>query len=242
MAYKLADKDMLIMIADAPINFSVNGFSSSIIFQTDGDVIRILMTQPVPDGNLAAATHIPFAPVVHQPAPATRKEFTSKILREPPPPRQPKHTDVTPSSEVPKSVRFALAPQAEPQRIQKEQRQVPHQAQHQAPRQDARAPSPESSASSGFLKKPVATEERPSQHIRFNIRKTGEDSWDVYTGDVMIEDSQFKKLNTHPDEKTLRFLCGKKEAQMAIYVNPAGEYFMKHGEKRDANWYKYKNN
>lgn len=243
MAYKPVDKEMLSMIADAPIHFSVNGFSGSIIFQTDGDVIRILMTHPVPDRSTSTAPHIPFAPVVHQPAPATRKEFTSKILREPPPPQQPKHSNATPSTEVPKSVRFALAPQAEPQRTQ--QSQVPSQVHQQAHRQDARAPLPESpasSASSSFSKKPASAEERSSQRIRFDIRKSGENSWDVFNGDVMIEESQFKKLNPHPDEHNLRFLCGKKEAQMAIYVNPAGEYFLKHGDKKNADWYKYKNN
>ena len=246
MAYKPVDKEMLSMIADAPIPFYVNGLSGSIIFQTDGDVIRILMTHPVPDRSTATAPHIPFAPVVHQPAPPTRKEFTSKILREPPLPQQPKHSNATPSTEVPKSVRFALAPQAEPQRTQ--QRQVPSQVHQQAHRQDARAPLPESSASSAssasssFSKKPASAEERSSQRIRFDIRKSGENSWDVFNGDVMIEESQFKKLNPHPDEHNLRFLCGKKEAQMAIYVNTAGEYFLKHGDKGNADWYKYKNN
>lgn len=251
MAYKPVDKEMFSMIADAPIPFYVNGLSGSIIFQTDGNVISILMTHPVPGRNPAPIAHIPFAPVVHQPASATRKEFTSKILREPPPPQQPKHSDATPSTEVPKSVRFALAPQAEPQRTQQEQRQVPSQVHQQAHRQDARAPLPESSASSAssgssasssFSKKPGSVEERSSQRIRFDIRKSGENSWDVFNGDVMIEESQFKKLNQHPDEHNLRFICGKKEAQMAIYVNPAGEYFLKHGDKKNADWYKYKNN
>ena len=230
MAYKPADKEMLTMIADEPITFSVNGFSGSIIFQTDGDIIRILMTQPVPDRNPLPATHNPLVPVVHQPtsAPVARKEFISRILREPPPLQQTKRTDATLSTEVPKSVRFAL-PQESASRSQK--------AQHQ----EARASSPESPDSSGFSKKSASVETRPSPRIRFDIRKNG-NSWDVYNGDVMIEYSKFKKLSTHPDEQTLRFLFEKKEALMVIYVNSGGEYFLKHGDKGNTDWYKYKNN
>ena len=228
MEYKPADKEMLSMIANKPIPFYVNGLSGSIIFEKDGDVIRILMTHPVSGRNPHSIAHIPHLPVVHQPAsaPATQKEFTSKILREPPPPQQPKSTDATLSTEVPKSVRFAIPHQAEP-----EGRRHPHN----------RAPAHESSASSGFSKKPTSTVERPSQSIRFDICKTGKDTWDVYNGDVMIEESHFDKLNPNPDEQKLRYIFGKREAKMAIYVNREGEYFLKHGEKGNADWYKYNN-
>ena len=237
MAYKPADKAMLTIIADAPIHFFFCFFSGSIIFEINGVGIRILMTQPVPDRNPPPVVHNPIAHVVHHPAPA-RQEFTSKFLREPPLPQQPQHCNVAHSTEVPKSVRFALPHQAESHSQgtrQEQQCQPQHQPSH-------RAPSPESATSSGFSKKPTSAEERHSQRIRFDIRKSGENSWDVYNGDVMIEQSKFKILNPHPDEQKFRFLCGKKEAQMAIYVNPAGEYFLKHGDKGNTDWYKYKNN
>ena len=117
------------------------------------------------------------------------------------------------------------------------------------PRQKPTVSSAEASPSVRFAIPPDSTSQkkvsaeptaRSQSRIKFDIRKNG-GVWDIYNDGVKIEQKQFQKLATHPNigKQKLQVIFGKKEAQMTFYVNPAGEYFMKHGEKDNTDWYKY---
>jgi hypothetical protein len=202
---------------------SENGYEFMLLIDDpeDNGIIKFSMTKPIRSINPPPSP----VPVVHDHIPLIQPTYgnSSRINKVPPPATQPAHAAFAPtaSTEVPKSVRFAFPPKV-----------------------DTRTLSIESSGHSGFSKKTASPDERPAHRIRFDIRKNG-DSWDIYAGDVKTKQSQFQKLDKHPadiDEQTRKPICGKKEAQMSFYVNAAGEYFLKHGDKRDVEWYKFNAN